>query len=280
MADLLVLVSDTDDAINREFDQLKDELKKARDQQHQRALRPRSPNEVASAPNPPLATIITRPSFADYSADDVLARGIKRSYSEEAEDFPQGEPPSLALGPIFHESPQADLQEAISRLEEHFAQWGHYYYSDERKIMEGRRHMSILLLDKWTEHVMSNPGLHTWHGFRSFVLHREVKSLGSEEAARRYDRAFQKPTQSVRDHASHLTQLEHEMGVVFDDDERILKLYDTILPEVRAIADHPRWHQSDFRAWVKRLSAVELQIPCRYQVIGRKLEMQRKRRRI
>ncbi|PYI04406.1 hypothetical protein BO78DRAFT_398953 [Aspergillus sclerotiicarbonarius CBS 121057] len=179
-----------------------------------------------------------------------------------------------------YRSSRRHLQIGISHLGAHFTRWKDYYHFDERKIAEARRHLALLFWEKWAEQVESNGGLPTWHGFRSFILERKGKIVGLEALLERYDGACQRTTQSVQDYAATLTEIQRLIGPVPDDNERIRKLYDTVLPEVRAAAPHPQTHLGDFRAWVKMLAEVEIQIPCRYEMVGKRGELQLKRRRI
>ncbi|PWY86661.1 hypothetical protein BO70DRAFT_360439 [Aspergillus heteromorphus CBS 117.55] len=303
-----VPIPDTDEGLNSEFDQLRDELKMVRRQrallrlrsrlareeyllaqerQQHRALRPRSPNEVARSPNPPLETLITRPSSGGLGFDpfEVPAQGIKRSYSEEPLVTPLERPPYLSSTVMLFDGTRPEFRDMLMELQAHFDRYTTYFYSRDaphRKMEETRRHMSGRLARKWEEYVLGHPERDRWRNFCSFVADFRAEGpvdVAVNPAAHRYNLAMQKPTQTVLDYASHLTQMEHDMGVVYDDEARIFKLWDSLLPEVRAAAPTPESFPGDFRQWIKKLTGIELRIPGRYAVIGPKVEKLSKRQR-
>ncbi|KAL2823830.1 hypothetical protein BDW59DRAFT_92599 [Aspergillus cavernicola] len=193
---------------------------------------------------PPKATNFLGPyPVVAFDADSAEQR-FKRSSSEltlgvddAISPFPEYTP-MLPVAKVYHGINRKEFLLLMRRLEGHFEEEDQYYVTDHRKISEACRHLSEGIRVKWALVQLSPDGRTSWPDFCVWLSSNIRNFVNPDVAERRYRGARQRREQPVSRFAALLGSLEANLPRLLSDDERRQRLWDGVLPEIRAAAPY------------------------------------------
>ncbi|EYE91919.1 uncharacterized protein EURHEDRAFT_415912 [Aspergillus ruber CBS 135680] len=173
-------------------------------------------------------------------------------------------PPTFTVKRQYRGASRKEYNLTIEFLQSHFAQYEHYYASDERKIEEGLRHVVPDIERAWDLHVVNNDRVEpTWSNFCKFLLSRIINLVDPTVARRQYYGRSQRENQTVREFSNHLGSWESNLEELLTEGQRIQNLWERVLPSVREEA-MPYQYQSDrYQDHIAHLQSVESHMPSR-----------------
>jgi hypothetical protein len=161
-------------------------------------------------------------------------------------------PPELSLKPTDGRDWWA-CRNFIGHLEAHFREYPHYY-TEDRKVAAGRRHLAPSLRGEWNAYASRHPRM-TWFDVCVFVINQSAQSIKSGEAAYRYLHTGQRPNQRIRDYALWVQQYAPHCRRPGWDELRHLYDHASVAIKSRARKDYRDF--KDLASFVAYLEAVE-----------------------
>ncbi|KAI9368328.1 hypothetical protein BJX61DRAFT_537334 [Aspergillus egyptiacus] len=147
----------------------------------------------------------------------------------------------------------------MRRLEAHFEEWNQFYVTDYLKISEAHRHLSDEIRLKWALVRVSPEGNKTWSDFCVWLSSNVRNFVHPDVAERRYRTARQRRYEPVARFARLLNSLEVNLPRLVSDDERCQRLWEGVLPEIRAASR--QGYPTSFHAGLSDLCSVAKLIP-------------------
>ncbi|RDW68934.1 uncharacterized protein DSM5745_08694 [Aspergillus mulundensis] len=141
--------------------------------------------------------------------------------------------PMLPVTKVYHGIHRKEFLQLMRRLETHFAEWPHYYATDDNKVVEACRHLSEGIAVKWALVRLTPEDRRTWPEFCVWLNSNIRNFVNPDIAERRYKAARQRRGQTVNRFAKILGSLEVNLPRLVTDYERCERLWIGVLPEVR-----------------------------------------------
>ncbi|KAG2419963.1 hypothetical protein HFD88_004760 [Aspergillus terreus] len=219
------------------------------------------------------------PSSTTTSVGNKSVRSDDLSvYSDASEsDAPNSSPPHLPFEGFFEITTRGAFRHFKRRLADHFSKYREEFRLDELKVREVGCHLSPDLFREWLIAGRDN----TWCDLHDFLLQKLPPRRGRRNGniTAMYWAARQREDQTVHNYNSWLMDLEIDMPQLLDEELRITKLLDGVLPEVRHAwlgqkVDHP----IGFDLLVTHLAGAERRLLNRVEKLGGKIPPNKKPR--
>lgn len=162
----------------------------------------------------------------------------------------------------FHGRSTQEYDTFQNRLRNYFDTHPVWFAYSPHKVLAASQYLADDRHNEWQSHVEKLTRQPTWEEFQDFCL-RFVNDPESiyRDAVRDYHRAYQKPTQSVREFATQLDGIHRRLRHPYGDVHRKEHLWAKVQEQVRSEAMKYPEQPETYDGYIAHLCTVESQIP-------------------
>ncbi|OJD20186.1 hypothetical protein ACJ73_08481 [Blastomyces percursus] len=211
---------------------------------------------------------------SEYVESRAERRKRKRNARDDSDSSDDESPPKLEIKEHYKGKNMLDFKDFKDRLLTIFARHYRYYKTEERKINDAKMFLDPHVKQKWLNYVTAYEKREgtTPLTFNDMLTHLEMQINDPENQRRmanqRFQDAYQKEWQSIRDFSKYLEDWEYYLPA-YSEQQRMDNLRSKALPGIRKELLRYAQEPADYEELLRRMQTIEENMPERMKAIKR-----------